>query len=221
MMKTSFTLLILILLLSIDGRAQSVKYLVKDEKFYLPTYIVLFESGRYEFIKDEICYSYIDESGVYKVLGDTIQLNYFEFLKSEKEILTVKNSDEKIDVSVQVFSIKDSSMISDATVFARDTTSQRFEMNESVNSNGELTFSIPKGNTIKFMHVFAEGYRDCSLTFSEKYDFDYRIKIYLGENPNHNIDYVGPTNKGEYILKKGKNKIIFFDSVYKKVKKNL
>lgn len=217
-MKIFYISLIVSLPFSFEAIAQSERYVCRNDDGYSSDWIELFDNGRFELIHDEQCYAYSNGAGVYKVSIGSIQLEFFKSFDSKKEVTEIVSADRKVDVTIQVFSLQDSSIIRTATVFARDTTRQKFDLKQPVDSNGVKKFSIPKGKTIKYLRVSANQYIDCVLTFDERYDTDYTIKIFLSEDPLQKVDYDGITSRSGKMVRKGKNKILYNGRTYKKVK---
>ena len=211
-----FLIIIAILALSVEVSGQTETYISKNNDGYSSDWIKFFDNGRFELVHDEQCYAYINGAGVFKAKNDSIQLSFFKLMDSKKEVIEKENTDKKVDVTVHVFSLQDSSIINTATVFARDTTRQKYDLTETVDSNGMKIFTIPEGKTIKYIRVYADNYVDCEIVFEEKYDSDYSVKIYLSEDPLQKRDYKGLTDNKEVLIRKGKNKIVYRGMTYKK-----
>jgi hypothetical protein len=215
-MMNKFLIIIAILALSVEVSGQTETYISKNNDGYSSDWIKFFDNGRFELVHDEQCYAYINGAGVFKAKNDSIQLSFFKLMDSKKEVIEKENTDKKVDVTVHVFSLQDSSIINTATVFARDTTRQKYDLTETVDSNGMKIFTIPEGKTIKYIRVYADNYVDCEIVFEEKYDSDYSVKIYLSEDPLQKRDYKGLTDNKEVLIRKGKNKIVYRGMTYKK-----
>lgn len=211
------TTVISFLLMVVNSSAQTERFVVKNEDGYSSDWIVFFENGRFELVHDEECYAYVDGAGVYRTGNDFIYLDFFKLPHSKQEVTENINLDYTVnDVSVQVFSMKDSSVVTSATVFARGVSRQVFDFNEKVDSNGMISFSFPKRKCIRYMRVFADNYIDCEIEFEEKYNTGYSIKIYLSEDPLMFREYIGETYKSEKLTKKGRNELIYNGKTYKK-----
>jgi hypothetical protein len=215
-MMNKFLIIIAILALSVEVSGQTETYISKNNDGYSSDWIKFFDNGRFELVHDEQCYAYINGAGVFKAKNDSIQLSFFKLMDSKKEVIEKENTDKKVDVTVHVFSLQDSSIINTATVFARDTTRQKYDLTETVDSNGMKIFTIPEGKTIKYIRVYADNYVDCEIVFEEKYDSDYSVKIYLSEDPLQKRDYKGLTDNKGVLIRKGKNKIVYRGMTYKK-----
>ena len=215
-MMNKFLIIIAILALSVEVSGQTETYISKNNDGYSSDWIKFFDNGRFELVHDEQCYGYINGAGVFKAKNDSIQLSFFKLMDYKKEVIEKENTDKKVDVTVHVFSLQDSSIINTATVFARDTTRQKYDLTETVDSNGMKIFTIPEGKTIKYIRVYADNYVDCEIVFEEKYDSDYSVKIYLSEDPLQKRDYKGLTDNKEVLIRKGKNKIVYRGMTYKK-----
>jgi hypothetical protein len=215
-MMNKFLIIIAILALSVEVSGQTETYISKNNDGYSSDWIKFFDNGRFELVHDEQCFAYINGAGVFKAKNDSIQLSFFKLMDSKKEVIEKENTDKKVDVTVHVFSLQDSSIINTATVFARDTTRQKYDLTETVDSNGMKIFTIPEGKTIKYIRVYADNYVDCEIVFEEKYDSDYSVKIYLSEDPLQKRDYKGLTDNKEVLIRKGKNKIVYRGMTYKK-----
>ena len=215
-MMNKFLIIIAILALSVEVSGQTETYISKNNDGYSSDWIKFFDNGRFELVHDEQCYAYINGAGVFKAKNDSIQLSFFKLMDSKKEVIEKENTDKKVDVTVHVFSLQDSSIINTATVFARDTTRQKYDLTETVDSNGMKIFTIPEGKTIKYIRVYADNYVDCEIVFEEKYDSDYSVKIYLREDPLQKRDYKGLTDNKGVLIRKGKNKIVYRGMTYKK-----
>jgi hypothetical protein len=215
-MMNKFLIIIAILALSVEVSGQTETYISKNNDGYSSDWIKFFDNGRFELVHDEQCFAYINGAGVFKAKNDSIQLSFFKLMDSKKEVIEKENTDKKVDVTVHVFSLQDSSIINTATVFARDTTRQKYDLTETVDSNGMKIFTIPEGKTIKYIRVYADNYIDCEIVFEEKYDSDYSVKIYLSEDPLQKRDYKGLTDNKEVLIRKGKNKIVYRGMTYKK-----
>jgi len=215
-MNKLYLIIIASLLLSIRVNAQTGIYVCRNNDEYSSDLIKFFENGRFELLHDEQCYAYTTDAGIFKAIDDSIQLLFFKQMDSKKEVIEKKNTDSKVDVTILVLSLQDSSTVNTAIVFARDTTRQKYDLIETVDSNGKKTFSIPEGKTIKYIRVYADNYVDCEIVFDEKYNIDYSIIIYLSEDPLQKRDYKGLTDKKGVAILKGKNKIVYMDRTFKK-----
>ena len=218
-MNKIYLIIIASLTFSIQVSGQIESYVFWNNDGYSSDWIKFFENGRFELHHDEQCYAYTTRTGVYKVSNDSIQIEYFKLMRSESELVKVENNDNKIDVTIYVYSLKDSSLINSASMFARDTTRQKFDLIEKVDSNGTKTFSLPKGRTVKYLRVYADNYVDCEIVFEENFLSDYTIKIYLSEDPLLKSDYNGESHNKEVMIRKGKNQIFYNGRMYKEVKK--
>ena len=215
-MRRFYFLIIASLIFTIELSAQTERFICKNNDGYSSDWIVFFENGRFELVHDEQCYAYSIGAGIYKSKNDSIQLEFFKVFNSKGEVTELRNNDSLVDVTVRVYSLQDSSVIQTATVFARDTTRQKFDFIEKVDSNGTKVFSIPIGKTIKYLRVYADNYLDYEIAFLEKFINDYSIVIYLSEDPLQNRDYNGKTDNKEVLFRKGNNKIIYNGKMYKK-----
>lgn len=218
-MNKIYLIIIASLTFSIQVSGQIESYACWNNDGYSSDWIKFFENGRFNLVHDEQCYAYTHGAGVFKVSGDSIQIEFFKPMRSESQVVKNENTDKKVDVNIYVYSLQDSSVINSATVFARETTRQKFDLTEKVDSNGTKTFSLPKGRTVKYLRVYADNYIDCEIVFDEKNESDYSIKIYLSEDPFLKSDYKGVTYKKEVMIRKGKNQIVYNGRIYKKIKK--
>lgn len=185
---------------------------------YSSDWIRFYENGRFELIHDEQCYAYTNGAGVFKVQGDSIQIAFFKPIRSESEVLRNENTDKKVDIIINVYSQQDSNILNTAIVFISDTTAEKNNRTEKVDSDGTLTFTLPNESSVNYLNVSAYNYVDCEIIFEEIYEKDYTIKIYLSEDPLQKKDFKGEIHKKEVIIRKGKNQIVYNGKTYKKIK---
>ncbi len=170
---------------------------------------------RFMLTHDESCYAYSSGAGFYQISNDTVFLDFFKLIPSQSEIVKLKNNGIFVNISVEVFSLKDSTPINNATVFAKVTSKEIYDIQGKVDSKGTRKFNLPIGTMIEYLRVYAHDYIDFDEYIVEKFETDYLIKIYLSGDPLTDLKYSGPIDRREIAIKKGKKKIIYNGIKYK------
>lgn len=217
-MNKIYLILITSLIFSTKVSGQMESFVFWNKDGYSSDWIRFYENGRFELIHDEQCYAYTNGAGVFKVQGDSIQIAFFKPIRSESEVLRNENTDKKVDIIINVYSQQDSNILNTAIVFISDTTAEKNNRTEKVDSDGTLTFTLPNESSVNYLNVSAYNYVDCEIIFEEIYEKDYTIKIYLSEDPLQKKDFKGEIHKKEVIIRKGKNQIVYNGKTYKKIK---
>ncbi len=214
-MNKYFFLGIICFLSIISLKAQTGKYVYKDTTTgRIWGWIELFDSGRFEIVHSNTCHgNTCANAGMYEVIEDSVLLKFFQIFPSQKEVIEKKSLDKKVHVSIQIFCLQDSSIVSSATVFARDSLGGKFDLEEKLDSNGMKSFAIPKGKTIRYVRVRAPKYIDCEISFPEKYGTDFLIKIYLSKNPLTDRAYSGPIETQGCVYTNGTNEILLGETL--------
>ncbi|WP_018343675.1 hypothetical protein [Cytophaga aurantiaca] len=194
-------------------KAQTGKYVYKDSAGYISGWIELFDSGRFEIVYGDACFNTCTSAGMYEIMKDSVQLKFFQIFPSQKEVIEEKKSDKKVHVSVQIFCLQDSSIVTSATIFARDSLGRAFKLDHKIDADGMKSLAIPKGKTIRYVRVSALNYIDCEIVFPEKYDTDFSIKIYLSKNPLLEKSYSGPIETQGCLYTNGTNEILFGEAL--------
>ena len=194
---------------------QSEVYVHWDKGGYSGDLIEFYSGNRFRLIHDESCYNYCTGAGFYKLSNDSIFLDFFQIISSESEIIKLENKGISKNISIQVLSLQDSTAINSATVFARETTRDLFDFKEKVDCNGTLKITVPTGLSIDYLRVYDDNFIDLEIYDLEQFDTDFLIKIYLSRDPLTDLKYIGPTDRREVAIKKGRRKIIYNGVTYK------
>lgn len=219
-----YLFLFLSLFLSNEISAQFVEYVLKKQnaEYFHSETIRFYDSGRFELIQDHTCYDIIMGVGVFDDTdADSIKLKFFELTESRSEIAIQGSYFVKLDIEVSVYSLKDSSIINSAKVFASDNSyykkqekNKAFYLDEKVDSTGKLTFSVPEGKKITQISASANMYKYCTLRFEEKYNGKCFVKFYLSEDWMEKKDYEVKVVKEETMHRKGNDEILYKGNIY-------
>lgn len=217
-MSKNVLLIFIAFIFSFEVIGQVESYVKYNNDGYSSEWIYFYENGRFEIVQDEQCYRYVKYAGLYKFQDDSIQIDFFKTILSNSEVIKSQSTDQNIDFIIHVFSLQDSTAITSATVFVSDNFRKIHDFNNQVDSSGTITISLPIEKAAKYLSVYADNYVNFELVLNDEINQDYKIRIYLSEDPLLNRYYKGETYNTDFMIRKGKKHITYDGSLYRKSK---